>query len=298
MFLNDSLHPYVRLGAIDQEAYIKWVDLRFSAESSKIYTEHQGVRSLLKRKDADSRALSREIWEIELIHTDGGDVERHLLDVAKKMPPRALVTCLCASEATELLVALQNIGAVVRGANVSWGFSKKILSNANLAQDSDSRPVAPPLRESFQACVESSFKGYRSHYHVEGSVSRAASEVYISSICASVDSGTEAIVTLDSSERVVAFSTIDADEHREINEFLGANLVGGPTESGVCKQAQKGGWYSKNIRATLSKVLVGEHNWYVFGTAANNFAIQKTWINLGLYHPLRFAYRLHWQIGL
>ena len=296
MFVNDSLQPYLRLGAIDQESYTDWVEQRYAAQNSKIYSEHKGVRSLLKRKAADSLALSREIWELELISAETGDVKAHLLHVANKVRKDTIITCLCDANSTELLLALQGCGALVRGANVSWGFTKSILSSVDLAHESNSVLMTNDLRESFQACVRSSFSGYRSHYHTDNSLAPAASEVYISGICASVDSDTEAVVTLDSTNEVVAFTTIDPHEHKEVNSVLGANLVGGATDSGVSTGAQRGGWYAKNIRATLSRVLTNESNWYVFGTAANNFAIQKTWIKLGLYFPIRFAYRIHWIV--
>jgi hypothetical protein len=211
------------------------------------------------------------------------------------MPRNSLVTALVPFDNFSALEVLQLNGALVRGANIAWGFPTVDLGEFEIDKALGSEILQERDMTEFQDCLEASYSTYRSHYHTDSRISEFASLLYETQVIDAINRGIKVMVTKNSDgKRILGFSTMDA--HEKINSYLGRKAVAEIAISGVDARDRQNGIYSSNVRATLSFLQSENFDHLIFGTAANNFAIQKSWIRLGLFKPLRFTYRLHWWI--
>ena len=293
----DASPPYFELGAITIEEQSDFAQTRImnrSREDLLIQNDHGQL--LLVYKTLDSKVLRIPTFSLDYIdYRTETQLATLIEEVRQLIQRKSLITALVPFEDFAVLEVLQRNGALVRGANIAWGFPTSDLEHYEVNNKFGSGLLQSSEMTEFQQCLEASYATYRSHYHTDSRISEYASLLYETQVFEAINCGVEVMVTKNSEQnRILGFTTMDA--HEEINAYLGREAIAGPAISGVDARDRQNGIYSTNIRATLSFLKSTDFSHLIFGTAANNFAIQKSWIRLGLFKPLRFTYRLHWWV--
>ena len=294
----DASPPYLEVGAITIEEQTDFAQSRISHRSSEdLLFQNENNQLLLVYKSLESKVLQIPTYSLDYVDFGTEAQLATLVEQAQKSIPRnSLVTALVPFDNFLALEVLQLNGALVRGANIAWGFPTVDLGGLEIDSVLSSEILQESDMTEFQGCLEASYSTYRSHYHTDSRISQFASLLYETQVNDAIDRGIKVVITKNSDQnRILGFSTMDA--HEKINSFVGRKAVAEIAISGVDPRDRQNGIYSSNVRATLSLLQSENFGHLIFGTAANNFAIQKSWIRLGLFKPLRFTYRLHWWIN-
>jgi len=291
-FVNDTQVPYREAGALNNEQYQNLIETRFQDTDQSRSVDVGGSTCLVKRRVTDSAVLGVDVWELNFVKCINGRAADLLKAISEIIPTGAVLTCLVESKNTELLMELQSCGAIVMGSNVSWGFNRNLVNVSLLSSSANYSKLTSEHEASYQACVRDSFGNYRSHYHLNEDTRATASDLYVNQVFSSTKQNSDVIINLKS-DKVVAFSTINF--HEEAEYYLGANRVAEIGFSGVDREEANKGLYSTNVKCTLTDMLERNIEWFFFGTSSFNFPVQRTWMAIGLYKPLRFSYRFHWK---
>ena len=293
----DASPPYFELGAITIEEQSDFAQTRIVNRSREdLLIQNSYGQLLLKHKNLESKVLRVPTFSLDYVdYKTETQLASLIEEVRQSIQSKSLITALVPFDNFAVLEVLQRNGALVRGANIAWGFPTSDLEHFEVDNMFDSELLKSSEMTEFQQCLEASYATYRSHYHTDSRISEYASLLYETQVFEAINRGVEVMITKNSEQnRILGFSTVDA--HEEINEYLGRKAIAEIAISGVDARNRQNGIYSNNVRATLSFLKSKEFSHLIFGTAANNFAIQKSWIRLGLFKPLRFTYRLHWWI--
>ncbi len=296
--IYDASAPYLKLGAISEPENILYRRARFESNSDSIIKMDIGAASaLLRKKAVETEALGGDVYGVDLLEWQSlKDLVSLISSIPSALPRRSLVTALVPFEDHDLLEQFQRVGALVKGANIAWGFPKEEIPEFEPDRRFQSSLLDNSALEDFSRCVTASYSTYRSHYHSDPALANRASEVYTLQVARALQNGVRIIISRDLDKpSILGFSTLD--EHAELNTFLGRSAVVEIGVSGVDPIARRSGIYGSNVRAALSMLRSEPFEYLIFGTAANNFSIQKAWMGMGLFRPLRFTYRLHWWCG-
>ena len=293
----DASPPYFEVGAITVEEQADFAQTRIVNKSrDDLLIQNNHDQLLLVCKTLESKVLRIPTFFLDYVdYRTEAQLAALIEEARQSIHRKSLITALVPFDNFEVLEVLQRNGALVRGANVAWGFPISILKDFEVNNMFDSELLQNSEMTEFQRCLEASYATYRSHYHTDSRISEYASLLYETQVFEAINRGVEVMVTKNSEQnRILGFSTMDA--HEELNAYLGREAVAEIAISGVDARDRQNGIYSNNVRATLSFLKSRAFSHLIFGTAANNFGIQKTWIRLGLFKPLRFTYRLHWWV--
>ena len=291
-FVNDTQVPYIEAGALTKCQYELLIESRFQDAIQSRSVKVGDSTCLVKRRITDSTFLGVDVWELNFVKCVKGRAGDLLKAITEVMPTGALLTCLVDSKNTEFFMELQSCGAMVMGANISWGFNRNLVNTSLLSLNVKYSKLTVEYEESYQACVRNSFGKYRSHYHLNKDTYANASDLYVNQVFRSTKQNSDVIVNLKNDE-VIAFSTINY--HNEAESYIGTQSVAEIGFSGVNGEEGNKGLYTANVKCTLTDMLERDIEWFFFGTSSSNFPVQKTWMAIGLFKPLRFSYRFHWK---
>ena len=291
-FVNDTQVPYKEAGALTKSQYELLIESRFQDAVQSRSVNVGDSTCLVKRRVTDSTFLGVDVWELNFVKCVRGRAGDLIKAIREVVPTGALLTCLVDSKNTELFMELQSCGAMVMGSNISWGFNRNLVNVSLLSLNVNYSKLTVEYEESYQACVRDSFGTYRSHYHLNEDTRATASDLYVNQVFRSTKQNSDVIVNLKKNE-VIAFSTINY--HNEADSYIGKQSVAEIGFSGVNGEEGNKGLYTANVKCTLSDMLERDIEWFFFGTSSSNFPVQRAWMAIGLYKPLRFSYRFHWK---
>jgi len=305
--LDASAAPYARLGIADPERAVAFERLRGTAllrrddvaVASVVEADRLLGLALGTPKVDTSAALGHATGELAWLSLDASlaparraAVLDELLEQCQKWPFAMLTALVDFDQAAEVL-ALQQRGAQIFGANLTWvgrvrKISDRLLQHPMVERASLSFDEAALLR-----CVEAAYESYRSHYHADPRISvQTASTPYVNLVREHVrDGGLVAVVEHDG--KIDGFSTINP---HPINAFLDERRVGEVEMSGTSPAASTPGAYEITLRRCLAWFKEQGFRFVLFGCKADNFAVQSVWARLGGMAPRRCRYRLHWWL--